>query len=771
MQTWHIHIDGLVQGVGFRPTVCRMAEQFQVHGWVSNSTDGVHIVFCGDNEKAEAFYNHIINNPPPNAIIRSHVLHETIGQDFKNFTIHDSDRGSKPNLLITPDIALCPSCRREMTDDLNRRYQYAFTTCLECGPRYSIIQAIPYDRENTTMSHLGMCDTCQEEYNNIYNRRHYSQTNSCPDCTIPMHLYNHEGHEIGTDPAFIMIMVQESLEKGHTVAVKGMGGYLLLADATNQVAVKSLRDKKQRPGKPFAVMYPDLEMAAKDVILSEPELMALNSRTAPVVLCMRKENPGSGLCHTMVAPGLDKIGVLIPYTPLLQLIAEKYNKPLVATSGNLSGSPIIYADDEALLWLTEQADLILSFDRDIVAPQDDSVMQIAPESLTPVIIRRSRGLAPNYYPSPFNNTTPVLAMGAELKSAFAILEGQNLYISQYLGDQQQYDAQAGFTATLQHMMNLLDFAPKEILVDKHPNYFVSEAGIELAAEWNIPLVKVQHHEAHFCAVMGENNLLRSAEPVLGITWDGTGFGDDGHIWGGECFLYEQGEIRRYAHLDYFPQLMGDKMSREPRVSAIALLREDMEKLKTIGDQFMKAEREFYLKVLAQPQNLLTSSMGRFIDGIAAILGIISINSYEGEAAMKLEAAARSCKEENFDYYPVPVNQNRLEWNRMIHELLEDKKQGMETAAIARKVLVSLARIPGQLAKKAGVQKIAFSGGVFQNVFLIDLICTLWQNEFELYFHRQLSPNDECIGFGQLAYREMTLLQNELNSQRSSAVSA
>jgi len=360
-------------------------------------------------------------------------------------------------------------------------------------------------------------------------------------------------------------------------------------------------------------------------------------------------------------------------------------------------------------------------------------------------------------------------MGAEMKSAFALLDGQNLYISQYLGDQEQYDAQAGFTNTLQHLLSILEITPGELMMDKHPNYFVSESAKELAAEWNIPLMSVQHHEAHFCAVLGENNLLHETEPVLGVVWDGTGYGEDGHIWGGEFFLLENGEIRRWMHLDYFPLLLGDKMSKEPRVSAIALLREDMEKLKTIGDQFMKAEREFYLKLLAQPQNLLTSSMGRFIDGIASILGVQTHNSYEGEAAMQLEAVARQCSHEHFEYYPIIVNQNRLDWTMMIAEILQDKKNNIEVSQIARKVFVSLARIPGQLAKKAGLKKICFSGGVFQNTLLVDLICTLWKNDFELYFHRQLSPNDECISFGQLAYRELISKQHVYNSEQNKAV--
>jgi len=584
-----------------------------------------------------------------------------------------------------------------------------------------------------------------------------------------MHLFNSAGEELSKDPAFILIMVEEELKQGHIVAVKGIGGFLLLGDATNQLTVETLRDRKQRPSKPFAVMYPDIETAKLDVFISEKEEEALCSKAAPILLCSLKDQLGTGLCSELIAPGLDKTGVMLPYTPLLLLIAQKRGRPLIATSGNLSGSPIIYADEDALLWLGEQADLILAFDRDIVTPQDDSVMQIAPASGQQIILRRSRGLAPNYFPAPFQSDDTLLAMGAELKSAFALLDGHNLYISQYLGDQANYESQTSFTSTLQHMLNLVQVMPAEILIDKHPSYFVSGSGRELASAWEIPVTEVQHHVAHFSAVLGENNLLQEKETVLGVVWDGTGYGDDGHIWGGEFFLFGNGEIDRYMHLDYFPQLLGDKMSREPRVSAVALLRNDMDKLMMIKDQFLGTEREFYMKVLAQQQNLLTSSMGRFLDGIASMLNIQTKNHYEGEAAMKLEAAARQCAEGHRDHYPLPFNQNRIDWIPMLNELLQERNAGRPVPSIARKVFNSLARLIGQVAKKAGATKIAFSGGVFQNALLVDLVHEWLEADHQLYFHRQLSPNDECIGFGQLAWHQLNQFRKEYSRKQTAAV--
>ena len=755
MNTYHIHIGGLVQGVGFRPFVCRLAERMGLHGWVSNGNDGVHIEINATEETADNFYTSLLCCQPENAIIRSHHLQITAPTSYTDFRIKESDDSAIPDLLLTPDIAICENCRKEITDPDNKRYQYPFTTCLVCGPRYSIITGLPYDRPNTTMGELEMCPSCEKEYTNIHDHRHFSQTNSCPDCAIPMHLFDNNGVEISKDPDGILQITLESLKHGHIIAVKGIGGYLLICDATKHYSVSTLRDRKHRPARPFAVMYPSVEKAEEDLIITDKERKALTGKQAPIVLCELKEEPLTGICTEAIAPGLGKIGALLPYTPLLCLIMEGWNKPLVATSGNLSGSPIIYTDEDALLWLTDYADFIISFDREIVAPQDDSVIQFTRHSTHPVILRRSRGLAPNYFPVTFLNSKPMLAMGAELKSAFALSTGHNLYVSQYLGDQANFESQVSFDYTLSHLRQLLQFNPEQILIDSHPNYFVSQKGKELAEEWNIPFSAIQHHKAHFAAVLAENDLLTCQDKVLGVIWDGTGYGDDEQVWGGEFFLLEDGEMDRYMHLDYFPQLLGDKMSKEPRVSAVSLLRNSMDQLMEIKDLFTAPEREYYLKLLQQKQDLLTSSMGRLLDGIAAILKIQSINSYEGEAAMKLEAAARSCKTENMDYYPIAVNKNRLDWSVMIHEILQDIKGHTTTSFIARKVFVSLAMLIKNVAVRAGVKKIACSGGVFQNTFLIDLVINLLNDEYELYFHRQLSPNDECIGFGQLAYAALT----------------
>ncbi|HJW15683.1 MAG TPA: carbamoyltransferase HypF, partial [Flavisolibacter sp.] len=668
---------------------------------------------------------------------------------FTSFTINESTEEGKPDLMLPPDIAICPACLSEIFNPEDRRYGYAFTTCLECGPRYSIINKLPYDRMRTTMAEMTMCTTCREEYTDINSRRHHSQTNSCPKCPIPIKWYNNKGEELPGDPDSIIASIKNAIQEGNIVAIKGVGGYLLVCDASNETTISILRKRKHRPQKPFALLYPSIALARQDVYLREFEIEALESTVAPVVLCTLKETPMTAICRDLVAPGLNRLGIMLPYTALLALVSSSVSIPLVATSGNLSGAPIIYDDEEALLYLTEYADYVLTFDRDIVTPQDDSVIQFSEEGQK-IIIRRSRGLAPNYLQNPFYFNEMTFATGAELKSAFALAEGNNLYVSQYLGDQSDYGAHLGYKKTLQHLNEMLQFHPQLILVDKHPNYSISNLGREMADQLHVPVTEVQHHEAHFAAVLAENNLLHADEPVMGVIWDGTGYGDDHQVWGGEFFLFESGGMDRVAHLDYFNWLQGDKMSHEPRLSALSLLTNHKQYFNEALQRFTAHEQGYMEKLVARHSQLLTSSMGRLLDGIASMLDVLHINSFEGEAAMKLQAMAEGSADKSLEYYSIPRFRNRLDWNIMVQELMQDKLGGIPASRIAFKVFVSLAQCIRQTAKEFGVYKIAFSGGVFQNGLLVDLVIQLMAKDYQLFFHRQLSPNDECIGFGQLA---------------------
>lgn len=768
MQTWHIHISGLVQGVGFRPYVYQLAYEMGITGTVSNNSNGVHIYATATKRKLDSFYKQIIAHPPKHAIIIQHEAVPVRLEVFPNFSITDSGPQQGTDLLLTPDYALCDACRAELHDRHCRRYHYPFITCTHCGPRYSISTALPYDRYHTTMKPFAACTDCEQEYNDPLNRRHYSQTNSCGTCGVSMHLFNQQGAEICTEAECIVMMVKDALLNGHIVAVKGIGGYLLLCDATNFFAVKLLRERKVRPAKPFAVLYPNLLMAAGDVEIRSVEEKELTSSVAPIVICALQAKPASGICTAQVAPALNKLGVLLPYAPLLELISTAVNRPLVATSGNTSGAPIIYNDAMALEYLGEIADFVLTHNREIVVPQDDSVVQFTCTTQQRIVLRRSRGLAPNLLPAHLQLQEPTVATGAEMKGSIGLWQHNRCYISQYLGTQTSYDAQMAWRHTLEHLSKVLHFTPARVVADMHPGYNSSAYARRLAIAHQIPLTEVQHHEAHFAAVLAENNLLQE-DRILGVVWDGTGYGTDKNVWGGEFFLLRQQQMLRYAHLDYFPIVLGDKMAKEPRLAALALSDTHTGCTALLEKKFSTQEFRYYNNLLHyRVPDLLTSSMGRLLDAIASLLGVCDVMSFEGEAAMKLEALAATCTADQVKAYPVQVFKNIVRWQQLLCGVCSDVEQGVATDLIALKVHHTLVDMIDRVAWQAGVQQIACSGGVFQNALLVDLLQTKLAHKYALYFHQQLAPNDENIALGQLGLLQLKGNMNELLQAKQSA---
>ncbi|MBK8346995.1 MAG: carbamoyltransferase HypF [Saprospiraceae bacterium] len=751
METFHIHIKGMVQGVGFRPFVHQLAHQMNLSGYVSNTKNGVHIEINGDEKTAQTFYEKIILHPPKNALISGHSISKTDAKLYDVFRIIPDTSDDITDLFLTPDIAICENCKKELSDESGSRFRYPFTTCLHCGPRYSITNKLPYDRINTTMSYLHMCPACEKEYQNIKDRRYYSQTNSCPDCAVQMHLHHAKHTEMNINQGDIVNLITLAIKKGKIVAVKGTGGFLLMCDATNRDTIINLRTRKHRPAKPLAIMYPDIHMAKKDIFINNLEKSTLLSKSAPILLCRKKDLCETGLCHDTIAPGLDKIGVMMPSSPLSYLIAEECGLPLVTTSGNISGSPILYTDEDALTHLFDIADLILTYDREIIMPQDDSVMQIT-DTGQKIILRRSRGLAPGYFPDPFSDSSEsLLAFGGELKGAFAIYQNGNINISQYLGDQQSYESQKAYARSLSQLTALLAIKPDVILIDSHPGYQSSAAGVEYSQAYKInKTIRIQHHKAHFGAVLAENGLQNINEPILGIIWDGTGYGDDHQIWGSEVFVYQNYEMSRVAHFKYFNHLMNDKMSREPRLSALSILEGLPDYNYLIKPNFNENEWKYYNKVLTGKSNIQTASMGRFLDGIACFLGIGSIQTYEGETVMKMESLARQFNPEKETYYDFEIVNGAILYNKFLEACIHDFVTSGNVSKICRKVFFSLAYLVGQLSDHFGIDRIAFSGGVFQNALLVDMIKKLMNGNKHLYFHVQLSPNDECIAFGQMA---------------------
>lgn len=758
MMTYHLHLTGLVQGVGFRPFVWQLAKTLQLTGTVCNGVDGVHILFNADAHMASYFQERIHNEAPLLAHIESAVLNLVERQEFPDFSIVESGASGKPNVLLTPDIGLCANCRTELTDPSSRRYGYAFTTCTHCGPRYSILQQIPYDRQTTTMASFAMCSACREEYENPADRRYYAQTNSCPGCAIELTLFDSRQQSIVAPTSQPIALVSQALTKGSIVAVKGIGGYLLLCDATNPDAIANLRRRKHRPTKPLAVLYPNRAILEADCVVEDDEWALLSSPTAPIVLLRQRNEPASGIAVDQLAPGLSLLGVMLPYAPLLELLAHTFNKPIVATSGNLSGSPICYTDEQAIHQLSPIADFILLNNRPIVIPQDDSVIRLTRTSRQPIIIRRSRGLAPTFSPSLDQQDTNVLALGASLKSTFAWQLRGNTYVSQYLGDLESFDTQQHFRHTLNHFRTLFDTTPDVLVTDAHEGYFSTQLAHNLSVSWNVPVLVVQHHEAHLAAVLAENNVIRSADPILGVIWDGTGYGSDGHIWGGEFFRYQADAdipFVRIAHFAYFNALLGDKMPREPRLSALSLAYAHPASDALLKRKFSAAEWSLHQK-LRSKNHLKTSSVGRLFDAVACLLGLIDVANYEGEAAQRLEeAATRYVDQYGFaltrHYLPSLWSADNVPTGAIISRLVDDILADIPTDQIAATFHHTLVRVVATIANQTGINKLAFSGGVFQNALLVDWLQHSLGPTYSLYFHHRLSPNDECISLGQLAH--------------------
>jgi len=755
LKSWHIHIKGQVQGIGYRPHIYRKAKELGLKGWVSNDVNGVHIQVNGDQKSIEKFLDEIaLITPPELAIINDLQIKEAEPQAFTEFQIVHKESERTSNIMITPDIAICSECRLEISNIDNRRSDYAFTTCCQCGPRYSVIHSLPYDRENTEMFLFQMCDECSSEYRNPEDRRYYSQTNSCSKCGVRMSLYDSDKKQLSVDNQSIITSIVDFWKKGKIIAIKGIGGFLLTCDAQNEVAISRLRKLKMRPSKPFAVMIPSLDHV---VHLTNAEGDSLNGPVSPIVLMNAGKVKGQ---YHGIHDHLDRIGVMIPYAPLFQVILNVYNKPIVATSGNVSNSPITFKNNEAIDKLTEIGDYIVTNDRKITIPQDDSVIQYSERCQQKIILRRSRGLAPTYFNAHNQwQKDGILAMGAHLKSTFSILHHHNVYISQYLGDLDHYDTQQHYIHTLEHLSQLLNIDISQIVVDQHPEYPATVHGEKLAQSKDLPLLKVQHHIAHFCALLGEYALHESQEKILGVIWDGTGMGDDGHIWGSEFFTYENYEFSRCAHLDYVPIIGGDKMAREPRLSALAILYGAQMGADLLHTKFTSIEWKVYQKLLKGHAKMKTSSMGRLFDAVSTLLGLNDKQSYEGEAAMHLEVKARMFFRSNGFNPDIPNyfannQQINLVPKNILIGIMTDINSGIPVTEIAAKFHVTLVFWIRAVALSQQCKKIGFSGGVFQNSLLVDLIILSLRDEFELLFHKNLSSNDENISFGQLVFSDI-----------------
>ncbi len=747
LKSQKIIIHGRVQGVGFRPFIYNLAHQNSLDGWIKNTHNGVEIHVTGLDKNHQNFIGLIQTNAPQHSVIRSIEVEDIQLITFLNFEILPSKEGTENQIELTPDFGVCDICVEEILNHSNSRLNYAFTTCTQCGPRYSIIEQLPFDRHTTTMACYDMCLRCESEYQNSSDRRFHGQTNSCPDCSIPMRLYFQNKLD-ETNPERICEKVIEAWSKGMVVATKGLGGYLLTTSASNQESVKHIRKIKHRESKPFAIMCPDIKYVHDNFHIDQKEEVFLKSSVAPIVL-LQPKNTSTFLGQ--IAPGLDKIGVMLPYTPLFHLLLNKYSKPIIATSANMTHDPIIYEDKEALIRLSE-VDFILTYDREISFPQDDSLIAFSPFKKKQITLRRSRGLAPSFQQSfSFPTDKTILAFGADMKGAFAYCTNNQVYLSQYLGDLSHFDVQQRTEIMIERFIGLFKTKPDIVLVDKHPDYFSTRLGQDYSVSNEIPVCHFQHHRTHFGAILSEHDLWNNEFLILGIIWDGTGLGDDSHIWGGEFFIKENSQISRVGHLKYSSHIAGEKMAKEPRLSALSFSEEISEVSELLKEKFTKQEWENYL-LLSKKSNLLTSSMGRLFDAVASLIGLCDVNEYEGQAAILLEQAAlRFVKHGSLDAEPFSftIENGVVDIKSMLRQIAQQKPE-IISGEIAFKFHITLVEIIRRIAEEHKVNHLAFSGGVFQNGLLVDLLFHKLENDFSLYFHQELSPNDENIAFGQLA---------------------
>jgi hydrogenase maturation protein HypF len=744
-----LEVSGVVQGVGFRPFVYRTARELGLAGWVRNHASGVTVEVQGEDGALGEFVRRLREDPPPAARIVTLNSLPVPEEDGGEFVISASAAGGPTLPSVPADLATCPECLAEIRDPAERRFRYPFTNCTNCGPRYSIIASLPYDRPGTAMRDFELCGACRAEYSNPDDRRFHAQPVACPECGPRLELAAASGEVLALGEA-ALADATTALAAGRVVALKGIGGYQLLADATSPVATATLRERKGRPAKPFAVMFPGPAELHAYCRAGDAEIGFLQSSAAPILLLERRDHPAGGRppLAAEVAPGNPYVGAMLPYSPLHHLLLGDSGRPLICTSGNLTDEPICIGDAEALDRLGAVADLFLRHDRPVLRPVDDSVATW--HGGAPVLIRRARGYAPS--PLPLAEPAPdILALGAHLKSTITLVTGGQAIVSQHLGDLHTPESVSLLERTTADLLDFFRATPKLLACDLHPDYASTRFAERLARELDVPLVRVQHHHAHVAAVLAEHAVTG---PVLGLVWDGTGFGADGTIWGGEALLCDGAGYRRVAALRRFRLPGGEQAVREPRRSALGALAEMG--LPQAGQPYLARAfapgelislRHIIQRGLNSP---LASSMGRLFDAVAALAGLGSRVSFEAEAAMALQFAAETAAPDGaYPWAASGADPVIADWEPMVKTLLEDLARGVPASTIARRFHESLAELAVTLAALGGVERVALTGGCFQNRFLLDLVTqSLEAAGYEVLGPRAYPANDGGISLGQ-----------------------
>ncbi|MBN2055875.1 carbamoyltransferase HypF [bacterium] len=744
-----IQVRGAVQGVGFRPFVYRLAGDLGLKGWVQNSSAGLIIEVEGVGDGCAVFLQRLIEERPGLSRIDEVEHHAMAPAHYSDFAIIGSLDEEAKTAIMLPDAATCPACVKELFDPADRRYRYPFINCTACGPRYSIIESLPYDRPRTSMKVFIMCEECAEEYSHPENRRFHAQPNACPKCGPRLYLVDKLGRIMAERQAALG-MTLGALEAGQVVAVKGLGGFHLVVDATNDRAVHELRCRKRRGEKPFALMLPDLATAGRYCRIDQVERDALCSSQAPIVLLRRRTASESGaVVSAEVAPGSPYLGIMLPYTPLHHLLLADFKRPLVATSGNLADEPICIGNDEAMHRLNHLADLFLMHDRSIVRHVDDSIVQAFRGEI--MVLRRARGYAPMPVRLP-GSSSNILAVGGHLKNCVALGIDRQAVISQHIGDLGSAESHAAFTQVIATLTGAYEVTPRLVVHDLHPDY----ESTRWAMASGIPALPVQHHYAHIRSCMAEHGL---EGPLLGAAWDGAGYGPDGTVWGGEFLLIDDGGWRRVAHLRRFRLPGGERAMREPRRAALGILYElfgnDLGKMIELAPvaSFTVNELDILIRMLERGVNCpLTSSAGRLFDATAALLGLRQFNRFEGQAAMSLEYLCGALAGQ----YPFTLRKDSsngclaLDWEPLFRALLDDLEvESAET--ISGRFHATLVEMIAAVAQRLDASTVVMSGGCFQNRLLLEAaVVRLTDLGIRPVWHRQVPPNDGGIALGQLA---------------------
>ncbi|MFH0757270.1 MAG: carbamoyltransferase HypF [Bacteroidota bacterium] len=746
IKTFEIQIAGLVQGVGFRPFIYRMAQENKLCGWVENRNDGVVILINGTREEAESFKKGILDKAPLASDIDTVTLTPHPFRKMQGFLIRNSEDVSEAITEISPDIAVCPDCLRDMKSQAHR-IQYPFINCTQCGPRFSIIRDLPYDRPHTTMDVFAMCPLCRSEFENITDRRFHAQPVACKHCG-PVYSLEEKGSRTAL-LAELLSRVAGGMKEGKVYALKGLGGFHLMCDAFNETAVSTLRSIKKRDGKPFALMFRSLADAKNHVEISHGEAELLLSWRRPIVLLKRKAPITPG-----VADDLSTLGIMLPYMPMHYLLFDALDtNGIILTSGNGSDEPILISNQEAVRQFGHQVEGIITYNREIYNRSDDSVVMVAGNK--PQVLRRSKG----YAPAPIRThlkTEGIFAAGAELVNSFAMGKGTQVLMSQYIGDLKNFETYQFYQETFERFSRMFRFNPQLLVHDLHPDYLSTRFSNELSGKnGGIPLLPVQHHHAHITSVMLDQGLDGE---VIGFSFDGLGLGTDGNLWGAEVMIAGFHDFKRLYHFKYMPLPGGDRANREPWRMAVAYL------YACVGDSFQELPlsliRETEAAVLENIKTMidkslntpLISSAGRLFDAVAAILGISYRATYQAEAPMKLESIADGAEK---GVYPFEIHQGQVSFRPMISSILKDLKKGISLPGISGRFHNTLAQLVLELAIRAreesDLNRVVLSGGTFQNRILIcklyEMLCS---GGFKVFLPHRVPVNDQGIALGQLA---------------------